>query len=179
MERTLTAKSMGISNEKSRYETLVDVYNTSLPASLELFRKEKVCVIAKNSSPDDLINLKIATQGEVVTPAKPARSIPAAGPLFPAKEVPATPAVVTNEKLVIGTGAGRYGKDILNVFQNSVTDKDFIIFIPKNNQGVFSDIGDNIKVSLRFDRAKNIIPLKVERNADSENKEILFMGYCY
>jgi hypothetical protein len=165
---------------QTRFATMLDYYNSSyLPASVEDFRQPKKCLGAKVSAQNDLTDILVAIQGDLIEAAQPERTLPARGPLFPAEVIPARPAVYANEKLVFGSNAGKYEKRYLDLFEVSVTATDYVSYVPKNNQRLFSDVGDDVRMQLRKNQQNGLIFWIVEKDVNSQARSLVFSGYCY
>jgi hypothetical protein len=170
---------------KSRYQTLLDAYNgASKSADIAYFEQNtfKKCTTVKNSADDatSYTNFGVFCTN-VLVPAAPARHIeaqPADGPLLPAEpahDIPAQALVCAPGAAVLAVGSD-WIKEItprkLKVFSNEVTNTDFVIAVAKNFLGIYSDIGDEIKILVRHQA--NYYPFIIQ-----SKDGIKFSGYCY
>jgi hypothetical protein len=181
----------------SSYQTLMNAYQSSTsPASMSDFINQplKTCVAVSQATPNENETTQVMVKcGKVLTPASPAKDIPAVaaydvpadGPLLPAHHVDAVPAehipataevcdANDNLLLMIATVDEETAltADELAVFSNAQTNTDFVIGVAKNSQGVYSDIGDNVQILIR--KQGSVFPFVVKSDAG-----IVFNGYCY
>lgn len=57
-------------------------------------------------------------------------------------------------------------KRLHGVFQNHTTNSDLVVRVPKNNLGLYNDIGDEISIFVR--KVDNYFPFKFQKISDSE-----------
>jgi hypothetical protein len=165
---------------KTRYETLIETYNnTKIPASLEDFRTRVKCLAAKTNYPNHLIEVGVAIQGKIIEPATPERTLPSAGPMFPAETIPAKPAVIGDEKLVVGVNAGNYSLEFFEIFQNISEKTEFIVYVPKNNKKLFGDIGPEVQIKFRKDIKTGYFPFIITKLEQPVGNTDIYAGYCY
>jgi hypothetical protein len=151
-------------------------------------------VAIKKDSPESVLQIDYGVKcGKILVPATPdkdipatpAQDIPSAGPLLPAQHIPGQPArhiPGTPEVCAPGSELLLFGGSDwvttatpkqLSVFSEGVSGDDFEIAIAKNDQGIYSDIGQNIKFLIR--KLNNYFPFVVVDAAGS----ITYAGYCY
>ena len=198
ISREVTTGNIKSTSGESNYQTLLDTYNSSSsPASISDFinQSAKTCVIASEEDQDlntvsyTLVHaycakILVAASEAKDIPAIPAYDIPSAGPLLPArhvneipaKHIPATSEIcdtkANNKLLMGGDWIKNASSDQLSVFSNKVEGSNFVISVANNSQGIYSDIGGDVTISIR--KKDGLFPFLVE-----SSKGIVYSGYCY
>jgi hypothetical protein len=166
---------------QSKFQILKDAFNSAnFPATINDFEdfKEKEserkikCVQATPDVPNTIHSVLIARFSKVIDGS------PSNGPLFPSEE----DRIV--EKLIFGQPHWLRHNKYFNLFEMHSSNTDLVIRLPKNDSGLFSDIGDEISIFVR--KQSNYMPFKVQKIAEengplfpeSEGK-VFYYGYCY
>jgi hypothetical protein len=166
--------------QETKYEVLKNAFestfNPALASDFEMYtdaeKRKQICVMATETKPEELTTITVARFSKKVA------GTPANGPLFPG-----TPER-WEEKVIVGQDYWLTRDPFFEVFQNHLTNTDFVVRVPKNNQSVYSDLGG--EVSIFFRRGPNYISFKIQSITESNGPlfpssvgKTHFYGYCY
>jgi hypothetical protein len=166
--------------QETKFDILKNAYEASSHAAddsdFEYYRYNESlrtyrCEFVNKGNPEQLMKTTVA----IFTKKIPAN--PGNGPIFPG-----TPER-TEEKVFVGADS-IYTEKNFPLFLNKKSHSDFIVQVPKNMFGIYSEVGSGVMISFR--KTDGYLPFKMEKEFRSDTltspsskcKDLCY-GYCY
>ncbi len=165
--------------QETKFEVMKNGYETAraipTPLDFEVFDlreryRSQYCVLAEEKYPEELHAFIVARYSVKVS------STPGNGPMSPGTSDR------TETKVLVGRH-GIFDDRFFSVFINETSNTDFVVRVPENNVGLYSDIGGGINIYFR--KEKNVFPFKVVKLQGGNGQQfpakesVLYYGYCY